>query len=138
MTLTLGLWSNKTSYLYCTGYFLYPYPFCTHILSFIFSTFFFLSMNPRLKDKNHHHHKHPGLGHLACSVSRVTVALSIISSVSQLFSFLVGCSGMILKGFGFVTFFAGVKASSFCIHLSCLVCILSVVRGVRSRLFYGH
>jgi hypothetical protein len=29
---------------------------------------------------------------------------------------------MILKGFGFVAFFAGVKASSLCIHLSCLVC----------------
>jgi hypothetical protein len=40
---------------------------------------------------HHHHHKHPGLGHLARSVSRVTVALSIISSVSRLFSFLVGC-----------------------------------------------
>jgi hypothetical protein len=66
----------------------------------------------------HHHHKHPGLGHLARSTSRVTVALSIVSSVSQLFSFLVGCSEMILKEFGFVAFFAGVKASSFCIHLS--------------------
>jgi len=50
----------------------------------------------------HHHHKHPGLGHLVRSVSRVTVAVSIVSSVSQLFSSLVGCSGMILKGFGFV------------------------------------
>jgi hypothetical protein len=70
---------------------------------------------------HHHHHKHPGLGHLARSVFRVTVALSIVSSVSQLFSFLVGCIEMILKGFGFVAFFAGVKASSFCIHLSCLV-----------------
>ena len=85
--------------------------------------------------EHHHHHKHPGLGHLARSVSRVTVVLSIVSSVSQLFSFLVGCSGVILKGFGFVTFFAGVKASSFCIHLSCLVCSLSVVHGVWSRLF---
>jgi hypothetical protein len=66
---------------------------------------------------HHHHHKHPGLGHLDRSVSRVTVALSIVSSVSQLFSFIVGCSGMILKEFGFVAFFAGVKASSFCIHL---------------------
>jgi hypothetical protein len=46
---------------------------------------------------HHHHHKHPGLGHLARSVSRVTVALSIVSSVSQLFSFLVGFSEMILK-----------------------------------------
>jgi hypothetical protein len=51
---------------------------------------------------------------------------------------LVDSSGMILKKFGFVAFFAGVKASYFCIHLSCLVCIQSVVRGVWSRLFYGH
>jgi hypothetical protein len=81
---------------------------------------------------NHHHHKHPGLGHLAHSVSRITVALSIVSLVSQ-FSFLVGCKSMILKGFGFVEFFAGVKASCFCIHLSCLVCSLSVVCGEWSR-----
>jgi hypothetical protein len=71
--------------------------------------------------QHRHHHKHPRLGHLGRSVSRVTVALSIVSSVSQLFSFLVGCSDMILKGFGFVAFFAGVKAISFCIHLSCPV-----------------
>jgi hypothetical protein len=45
---------------------------------------------------------------------------------------------MILKGFGFVAFFALVKASSFCIYLSCLVCSLSVVRGEWSRLFCGH
>jgi hypothetical protein len=57
--------------------------------------------------------------------------------VSQLFSFPVDCSGMIVKGFGFVVFCADVKASSFCIYLSCLVCIQSVVRGVWSRLFYG-
>ena len=87
---------------------------------------------------HHHHHKHPGLGHLARSVSRVTVALSIVFSVSQLFPFLVGSSGMILKGFGFVAFFAGVKASCFCIHLFCLVCSLCVVRGVWSHLFCGH
>jgi hypothetical protein len=85
-----------------------------------------------------HYHKHPGLGHLSRSVFRVTVALSIVSSVSQLFSFLVGCSGMISKRFGFVAFFAGVKASSFCIHLSCLVCSLSVVRGEWCRLFCDH
>jgi hypothetical protein len=76
------------------------------------------------------HHKHQRLGHLARSVSRVTAALANVSSVYQLFSFLVDCSGMILKGFGFVAFFAGVKASSFRIHLSCLVCIQSAVRGV--------
>jgi len=91
-----------------------------------------------IASKAYHYHKHPGLGRLARSVSRVTVALSIVSSVSQLFSFLVGCSGMILKGFGFVAFFANVKDSSVCIHLSCLVCSLSVVRDVWSRLFCGH
>jgi hypothetical protein len=87
---------------------------------------------------HHHHHKHQGLGRLAHSISRVTAALANVSSVSQLFSFLVDCSGMILKGFGCVAFFAGVKASSFCIHLPCLVCIQSVVCGVWSCLFYGH
>jgi hypothetical protein len=87
---------------------------------------------------HHHCHKHQGLGRLARSVSRVTAALASISLVSQLFSFLVDCSGMILKGFGIVAFFACVRASSFCIHLSCLVCIQSVVRGVWSRLSYGH
>jgi hypothetical protein len=86
----------------------------------------------------HHHYKHPGLGHLARSVSRVKFALSIVSLVSQLFSFLVGCKGMNLKGVGFVAFFAGVKASSFCILLSYLVCSLSVVRGEWSRLFCSH
>jgi hypothetical protein len=87
---------------------------------------------------NHHHHKDQGLGHSARSVSRVTAALDSVSSVSQLFSFLVDCSGMILKGFGVMAFFAGVRASSFCIHLFCLVCIQSVVRGVWSRWSYGH
>jgi hypothetical protein len=55
-----------------------------------------------------------------------------------LFSFLLVCSGMILKGFGFVAFFASVEASSICIRLSCLVCFKSVVHGVWSRLFCGH
>jgi hypothetical protein len=87
---------------------------------------------------HNHHHKHQWLGHLARSVSRVTAALASVSSVSQLFSFLVVCSGMILKGIGAVAFFAGVRASSFCIHLSCLVSIQPVVRGVLSRLSYGH
>jgi hypothetical protein len=50
----------------------------------------------------------------------------------------VVCSDMISKGFGFVAFFASVKASSVCIHLSCPVCIQSVVYGVRSCLFCGH
>jgi hypothetical protein len=53
---------------------------------------------------HHHRHKHPGLDHLARSVSRVKIAHSIVSLVSQLFSFRVGCKGIILKGFGFVAF----------------------------------
>ena len=57
------------------------------------------------------HHKHPGLGHLTRSVSGVTAALSIASSVSQLFSFLVGCRGMISRGFGFVAFFVCVRSN---------------------------
>ena len=43
--------------------------------------------------------------------------------VFQLFSFLVIYSGMISKGYGFVAFFASVKASSVCIHLCCLICL---------------
>ena len=71
----------------------------------------------------HHHHQHQGLDPLILSVSRVTTALANVSSVFQLFSFLVVCSGMISKGIGFVAFFASVKASSICFHLSCLVCM---------------
>jgi hypothetical protein len=87
---------------------------------------------------HHHHHHHQGLDPLIRSVSRVTTALSNVSSVFQLFSFLVVCSDMISKGFGFVAVFANVKANSVSIRLSCLVCIQSVVHGVRSRLFCGH
>jgi hypothetical protein len=47
----------------------------------------------------HNHHKHQGLGHLTRSISTVTDALASVSSFSQLFSFLVECSVMILKGF---------------------------------------
>ena len=72
------------------------------------------------------------------SVSRVTAALSIASSVSQLFPFLVGCRGMISRGFGFVAFFVCVRASSFCTYLSCLLCSLSVVRGEWICLFCSH
>jgi len=71
----------------------------------------------------HHHHKHQWLDPLIRSVSRVTAAHANASSVFQLFSFLVVCSGMMSKGFGFVAFFASVKASSVCIHLACLVCL---------------
>ena len=72
-----------------------------------------------------HHHKHQGLDPLIRSGSTVTTALSNISSVFQLFSFLAVCSGMISKGF--VALFASVEASSVCIHLSCLVCLYIVV-----------
>jgi len=68
------------------------------------------------------HHKHQGLDPLIRSVSTVT-ARTNATSVFQLFSFLVVCSAMISKGFDFVAFFASVKASSVCIHLSCLVCL---------------
>jgi hypothetical protein len=86
----------------------------------------------------HYHHKHQGLDPLIRSVSRVTTALANVSLVFQLFSFLVVCSNMISKGFGLVAFFASVKTSSSCIHLSCLVCIQSVVHGVWSLLFCCH
>jgi hypothetical protein len=85
-----------------------------------------------------HHYKHQELDPLIRSISRVTTVLANVSSVFQLFFFLVVYSGMISKGFGLVEFFASVKASSVCIHLYCLVCIQSVDYGVRSRLFCGH
>jgi hypothetical protein len=69
-------------------------------------------------NSNHHHHKRPELGPLVRSVSRVTATHASVSSVSRLFSFLVDCSGVILKGFCFVAFFAVVEASSVCINLS--------------------
>jgi len=86
----------------------------------------------------HHYHKHQGLDPLIRSVSRDTAACANASSVFQLFSFLVVFSGMISNGFGLVAFFASVKASSVCIHLSCLICLQSVVRGICSHLFCGH
>ena len=55
-----------------------------------------------LNDEMSHHHKHQGLDLLIRSVSKVTTALSNVSSVFQLFSFLVVCSSMISKGFSFV------------------------------------
>jgi hypothetical protein len=67
------------------------------------------------------HYKHQGLDPLIRSVSTVTTALANVSSVFQLFFFLVVCSDMISKGFGLVAFFASLKASSVCIHLSCPV-----------------
>jgi len=75
------------------------------------------------KKCQHHHHKHQGLDPLIRSISRVITAVANISSVFQLLSYLVVCSGMISKGFGFVAFFGSVKASSVHIHLSCLVCM---------------
>ena len=80
-----------------------------------------LSVLFRYASVNCHNHKHQGLDPLIRSVSRVTTVLAKISSVFQLFSFLVVCSGMISKGFVFVAFFVCVKASSVCIRLSYLV-----------------
>ena len=71
----------------------------------------------------YHHHKHQVLDPLIRSVPRVTVARSNVSSVFLLSFFLVVCSGMISRGFGFVAFFASVKTSLVCIHLSCPVCM---------------
>ena len=67
---------------------------------------------------------------LILSVSTVTAALANVSSVFQLFSFPVVCSGVISKWFGFVAFFASVEASSVSIRLFCLICLRSVVRSV--------
>jgi hypothetical protein len=89
-------------------------------------------------DYRHHQHKHQALGHLARSISRVTAALDSVFSVSQHFSFLVDYSGMILKRFGVLAFYAGVRADSFCIYLTSPVCIQYVVRGLWSSLSYGH
>ena len=52
----------------------------------------------------YHHHKHQGLDPLIRSVSRVTAARANASSVFQLFSFLVVCSGMISKGYIYIVF----------------------------------
>jgi hypothetical protein len=65
-----------------------------------------------------HHHKDRGSDPTIRSVFTVTAALSNASSVFQLFSFLVVCTGMISKGFGFVAYFASVKATSVCIDLN--------------------
>jgi len=73
------------------------------------------------RDWVNNNNKHQGLDPLIRSVSRVTAAHANASSVFQLFSFFVVCSGMISKGFGFVAFFASVKVSSVCVNLSCLV-----------------
>ena len=55
---------------------------------------------------HYHHHKHQGLDPLIRSVSRVTTVLANVSSVFQLFFFLVLCSDMISKGFRLVAFFS--------------------------------
>jgi hypothetical protein len=97
-----------------------------------------ISIKVAVYHHRHHHHKHQGSDHLIRSVSRVTTVLANVSSVFQLFSFLVVCNDMISKGFGFVAFFASVKAISVCIRLSFLVCIQSVLHGLWSHLFCGH
>jgi len=51
------------------------------------------------------------------SISRVTPARANVSSVFQLFSFIVVCSGMISKGFGFVAVFVRLLGSNFLTHI---------------------
>jgi len=83
---------------------------------------FFQLSNPNTCLISHHHrHKYQLLIPLIRSVSRVTAARANASSVFQLFSFPLVCSGMNSKGFGFMAFFASVKSSSVRIHLSGLV-----------------
>ena len=55
----------------------------------------YLSNTTLFDGRGHHHHKHQGLDPLIRSVSTVTAARANVSSVFQLFSFLVVCSGMI-------------------------------------------
>jgi hypothetical protein len=75
---------------------------------------------------------------LICFILTVTAALDSVSSVVQFIFFLVACSCMILEGFYFVAFFVCVKAISFCIRLSCRVCLYSVILGIWSCLFCGR
>ena len=116
---------NVSSPLYCTcGWLILPfaqidlYSFCCwsvflscfhitppppHLITAIV-TFSgrFNSFNHHHHHHHHHHHKHQGLDPLIRSVSKVATARANASSVFQLFSFLVVCSSMISKGFGFV------------------------------------
>ena len=71
-----------------------------------------LDIGRKSYDHHHHHHKHQALDPLIRSVSTITAARANASSVFQLFPFLAVCSGLISQGFGFVAFFASVKASS--------------------------
>jgi len=66
--------------------------------------------NRSFKYHRHHHHKHKELDLLMRSVSRITAARANASSVFQLFSVLVVCSGMVSNGFVFVAFFASVES----------------------------
>jgi len=102
------------------GYFLWN--FLTKILHLFLATPSPSQTFSNLTIKSHHH-KHHGLDPLIRSVSRVTAARANASSVFQLFSFLVVCSGMISNGLSFVAFFASFVTSYVCIHLSCLVCL---------------
>ena len=78
----------------------------------ILTTSTFLIISP-VHHHHHHHYKHQGLDPLILTVSRFTTALANVSSVFQLFSFLVVCSDMISKGFGLVAFFSPVNDTYF-------------------------
>ena len=68
------------------------------------------------------------------SVSRVIIARANASSVFQLFSFLVVCSGTISKGFGFVAFFASVEGSSVCTEAA----EMKLLRPLAGYTLYDH
>jgi len=115
-------WTKRFTVFFETGSSSSPSDFhIFFLITLLDEAFFFKKYN--INNNHHRHHKHQGLDPLIRSVSRVTTTCANASSVFQLFFFLVVCSCMISKGFGFVAFFASVKASFVCIHLSCLLCL---------------
>ena len=95
-----GQQNIKTTDHYCVHKIVLPTRILMAATNLILSNFFFLSeknITPSSAEvkNHHHHHKYQGLGPLIRSDSKVTTALSNVSSVFQLFSFLVVCSSMI-------------------------------------------
>jgi len=81
------------------------------VMSLIETLVFKIIKCTKIHKTGHRHHKHQGLDPLIRSVSKVTTALSNVSSVFQFFSFLLVCSSMVSKRFGFLAFFASVETS---------------------------
>ena len=77
-------------------------PFCENIIirKTIHSFLIVLSVQLIRRYHHYHHREHQGLDPFIRSVSRVTAARANASSVFQLFSFRLVCSGMISEGFG--------------------------------------